>query len=468
MSALDKTTENKKPFHKKAGEGIEDAFLQTALDTIRTGFVNSRKNIIADMEDFPALRSQSTEIKNRALDALYENIIRFEKELIARGGKLHFAKTAEDMRKKVVEICKQEKVKTISKGKSIIGEEVGLNEALESAGITPYETDLGEYILQLAKETPSHIVVPAMHKTRKEVIDLFEKQHKKGKRKLKTVESIVEEVRDIIRERFLQADAGITGANFLIADTASAVLVTNEGNADLSVCLPKTYIITASIEKIIGSWQEASALLRVLGRSATGQAMTAYSSFYTPEKGQSFHVILLDNGRTEILDSKYRDMLKCIRCGACLNHCPVYQTIGGHAYQSIYAGPMGAVLTPLLRGEKEDYALPNASSFCGRCEEVCPVSIPLPELMRQLRNDEGRGQQWKPSRWLVKGFMCLARVPFLYRNLTHFIIWLATKLLARKDGTMRGVFFIQGWTKYRDLTNPEGGSFQKQWRKRKR
>lgn len=466
-------------FIASTGAALADENLQQALAKAQTGFVTKRANAVANVPNFEFMRDRAQSVRQKSLNNLDTYLLQFEENVIAAGGHVHWASTPKEMREIVVKLCEQAGAKRVTKGKSMVGEEVYLNEALEHAGIEPLETDLGEYIIQLAKEKPSHIVAPALHKTRGQIKELFLHQHQLGKRDLTEVQDIVNEAREVIRNHFLTADVGITGANILIADTGTAVVVTNEGNGDLTATLPNTHIITSSIEKVVENWNDASAIIRVLARSATGQEITSYTSFFTgPKKDQdqdgpeNFHIVLLDNQRSEILGGEYKEMLQCIRCGACMNHCPVYQAVGGHTYNSVYPGPMGAVLTPLLFKEKisakpkDYYQLPNASTFCGRCESVCPVRIPLPGLMRKLRNQEQReGGGSTLGRLLNKTFCALALHPRLYRILTN-IGSKSMSMFGGKRGRFTRFPFFSGWTKHRDFPAPTGGSFQSQWRKK--
>lgn len=465
-----------KDFIARSREALTSADLQKALAQTRNGLIGKRAAAVAKVPNFEAMRDRAQAVRQKALNNLDTYLLRFEAQVEANGGQVHWVETPRQMRDKVIQLCQQHHAKRVTKGKSMVGEEVHLNEALEEAGIEPIETDLGEYILQLAKEPPSHIVVPAMHKTRAQIKDLFLKQHALGERDLDAVKDIVDEARQVIRKSFINADAGITGANLLIAETGTIAVVTNEGNGDLTATLPKTHIVTTSIDKIVPTWEDASAILRVLSRSATGQDITAYTSFFSGPKAETdkdgpenFHIVLLDNRRAELLGGEYKEMLQCIRCGACMNHCPVYQAVGGHTYNSVYPGPMGAVLTPLLFEDavthKKNYQLPNASTFCGRCESVCPVRIPLPGLMRKLRDQEQReASSKKISVWLNKAFCALALRPKLYRLLTG----MGSKMfyrLGRKRGRFSALPLLRAWTDYRDFPAPQNGNFQSQWRK---
>ena len=285
----------------------------------------------------------------------------------------------------------------MTKGKTMIGEEIDLNDYLEANGITPVETDLGEYIIQLRDEPPSHLIAPAIHLIKEQVAETFRAAHTDldPKRPLSEAPALLAEARAMLRSRFLAADVGITGANFLVAETGTSIIVTNEGNGDLTQTLPKIHIVLAWLEKVVPTLEDAATILRVLARSATGQEMSVYTTVSTGPRRpddldgpEQYHVVLLDNGRSRMLGSEFHDMLRCIRCGACLNHCPVYHAVGGHAYGWVYSGPIGAVLTPSLLGIEEAGHLPNASTFCGRCESVCPMRIPLPKMMRHWRERE--------------------------------------------------------------------------------
>ncbi|WP_116364088.1 lactate utilization protein B [Parahaliea mediterranea] len=460
-------------FNTRAHKALADSQLQRALAKARSGFVDKRAHAAASEPDFEHMRDQAREVRQRALANLAMCLEQFEQQVLAAGGQVHWAETPDDLRRIVIDICRDSGARAVTKGKSMVGEEAHLNVALEAAGITPWETDLGEYIIQLAKEPPSHIVAPALHKTRGQIEHLFRDAHRLGERALDEVSQLVDEARAVIRERFLNADVGITGANMLIAETGTAVLVTNEGNGDLTARLPRTHIITTSFDRVVPTWDDASKIIRVLARSATGQPITSYTSFFSgPRAGNEqdgpdqFHVVLLDNHRSALLGTEFETMLHCIRCGACMNHCPVYQAVGGHTYNAVYPGPMGAVLSPLLRGAPQDDALPNASSFCGRCEAVCPVRIPLPGLMRKLREREQQQTPAIASRWLLRLHARLSRHPALYRSLTG---WgsRALALAAGGRGRLRRIPLLGGWSRERDLPAPQGGSFQQQWQARK-
>jgi L-lactate dehydrogenase complex protein LldF len=460
-------------FSANAHRALNDATLQRAMDKAKGGFIDKRLKAIGDLPEFETLRQRAREIKDHTLDHLADYLELYEQKVIESGGQVHWARTLDEARSIVIELCRQGGAGSVAKGKSMIGEEMDLNTALQAAGMEPIETDLGEYIIQLAEEPPSHIIAPALHKTRQQIIELFRRHHAPlgYEQPLETVAEIVDEARAILRDRFLNADVGITGANFLIAESGSSVIVTNEGNGDLSALLPRTHIVLASLEKLVPTLEDASTLLRLLARSATGQETTAYTSFFTGPKPRGdgskseYHVVLLDNGRSEMLQGRYRDMLRCIRCGACMNHCPVYSNIGGHAYGWVYPGPMGSVLTPLMTGLEQAGDLPNASTFCGRCAEVCPMSIPLPDLLRDLREDQFR-QRLVPrrQRWVLRLWAWLALHPAFYRRLSD----LGSRLLAwlGRGGVLPRLPLLGSWQRQREFPAPSGGSFIQQWKQR--
>ena len=356
----------------------------------------------------------------------------------------------------------------MTKGKSMISEELAINDHLEAHGIAPVETDLGEYILQLRKEPPSHIIGPAFHLNREDWEESFRASHTDlpADRVFHERADIMTEARTKLREKFLAADVGITGANFLIAESGSSVIVTNEGNGDLTQTLPRVHIVLASIEKVVPTIEDACSLLRLLARSATGQDYSVYTTFSTGGRRpadldgpEEYHVVLVDNGRSNMVGTEFQDMLRCIRCAACMNHCPVYFTVGGHSYGWVYPGPMGSVLTPGLIGVDKAGHLPNASTFCGKCESVCPVKIPLPSMMRHWREREferhlsPQGQRTNLAIWAW-----FAQRPAWYRAATRSAAWVLGKL-GGKRGRLRSLPLASSWTEGRDLPAPEGDTF---------
>src|SRR3954447_1790603 len=455
-------------FKENAREALADEQLQAALAKVRRGFVEKRKAAADRLPEFERLRDQARDIKNHTLAHLDLYLEAYEKRVTASGGHVHFARTAEEACDIVLTICREAGARTVAKGKSMIAEEIGLNHHLEGHGIAPVETDLGEYIIQLRHEMPSHIIAPAIHTSAAQVEQDFRRVHTHldPKRDLSEPVKLLTEARTVLRERFLAADVGVTGANFLIAETGTSIIVTNEGNGDLSQILPKTHIVLASIEKLVPTLEDVAQILRVLARSATGQDFSVYTTLSTgPRRPEdldgpaNYHVIILDNGRSAMLGTSFQDILRCIRCGACMNHCPVYQTVGGHAYGWVYPGPMGSVLTPSLIGVDKAGHLPNASTFCGRCEEVCPVRIPLPKLMRHWREREFEHHLTPPVvRTNLALWAFFARRPALYRLAARAAAW-TLGLLGRKHGRFHKLPGAGGWTAGRDLPAPEGDTF---------
>jgi L-lactate dehydrogenase complex protein LldF len=458
-----------KTFKANVAQALADAELQKALQNVKRGFVVKREAAKAKLPEFDKLRDEARAVKDHTLSHLDLYLEAYERKVTESGGVVHFAETAADARAIVLELCRELGAKLVTKGKSMISEEIGLNAHLEASGIEVVETDLGEYIVQIRGETPSHIIAPVIHLNKEDIAQDFRRVHKQfpTARKLNQVQDLVAEARGVLREKFLKADIGITGANLLIAETGSSVIVTNEGNGDLTSTLPRAHIVVASIEKIVPTLEDADTILRLLARSGTGQEITTYTTFATgprrdgdPDGPEAYHVVLLDNGRSEMLGGVFADMLRCIRCGACLNHCPVYGVIGGHAYGSVYPGPMGAVMTPALVGIDHARDLPHASSFCGRCEQVCPMEIPLPDLMRAWRErDFARGNPPRRERLLLKAWAFAAKRPRLYHTLANWLVLLLARL-ARGSGSIGRLPFGKAWTRTRDFPAPEGKTFQ--------
>lgn len=456
--------------------------LRSALKRSRKGFVDVRQHAITALRNFDEYREYGKQVKDHTLKHLGYYLTQFETNVVNSGGQVHWAETGEQANKIITDICAAANARKITKGKSMISEETALNQSLQDQGYQVIETDLGEYIIQLAKETPSHIIAPAVHKSKQDITDLFHQHHAKLGYPEKQTESeqLVDQARQILRKHFCSADVGITGANFLVADSGTAVVVTNEGNGDLTASLPRVHIVIASIEKVIPNMLSLGGFLRLLGRSATGQAMSVYTTLFNGirraddlDGPEQFHVVLLDNGRAEILNSQYQDILRCIRCGACLNHCPVYTNIGGHAYGWVYPGPVGSVLTPLLVGQAQAMHLPNACTLNGRCQTVCPVKIPLPELLRQQRVDLAK---MGASSWAQKlGLWCwysLASRPRRYNQATRIFTALLTRLTrlqpfkSTAKGRFRWLPLAGAWTATRDFPAPSQSTFQFLWKVR--
>jgi L-lactate dehydrogenase complex protein LldF len=468
-------------FQARSGVSVKNKGLQAALQKAKPLFSGKRSKAIAGLADdgleFEALRLASEEIRNRVLNDLDVWLAIFEERAKASGAEVLWARDGDEICDLVIDVARRHGVSKVAKSKSMLSEEARLNEALSAAGIQPVETDLGEYIIQLAGETPSHIIAPAVHKSIAEVEALFAQAHDRPlvQRTSADIPAMAREARAVLRQHFLTAEMGISGANFLIAETGSAALVTNEGNGRMVTTLPKVHVVITGIEKIVPTLEDFSTLMRLLPRSATGQTISNYVSLLTGTKhpGESdgpekMVFILVDNGRANLLGSEYQDMLRCIRCGACMNHCPVYFSLGGHAYGWVYPGPMGSVLTPLYTGVENALDLPHASTGCNQCGTVCPVRIPLPKLMHRLREEqvERRLQPWS-ERLGLKAWAWLAGKPVLYRWLmcraARYLRWLADD-----SGRIRVFGLAPGWTVGRDLTPPQGQTFHEIYAARKR
>jgi L-lactate dehydrogenase complex protein LldF len=408
-------------FKDQAHAALNDAALKGALGRLKTHFALRRRDAALRYGDFEALRDAGKAIRDHAIANLDTLLETFERNVTARGGVVHWARDAAEARDVVLQILREAGARTVTKGKSMVSEEIGLNAHLEAAGLVPVETDLGEYIIQLRKEPPSHIIAPAFHLHKEQVEETFRAAHTTldPARPLSERQALVAEARGVLRAAFEAADAGITGANFLSARDGAAVIVTNEGNGDLTRLLPRTHIVLTGIEKVVGDLDDVAVLLRLLTRSATGQDISSYVSIMAGPTGErpdsAFHVVLLDNGRSKLIGTEAQEVLRCIRCAACLNHCPVYGAIGGHAYGATYPGPIGAALNPGTIGA-DTYHHPNASTFCGRCAEVCPVKIPLPTIMRHWRAKEyADGLAPRPIVAGLGVWAFLAKRPLLYR-----------------------------------------------------
>lgn len=459
-----------------ANVALEDDQLQDSLQNLSGRLALGRAMAVAAVPEFETLRRDARDIKNHTLQHLDLYLERFEEQVIAQGGHVHWAANEKEAQQIILGICSQVDAQTVTKSKSMVTEEIDLVSFLEGHGIEAVETDLGEYIIQLRGEKPSHIVAPAVHLNREQVSETFFEHHSKlGYNEKQTDrQGLVREARQVLRDKFINADVGISGANFLIAETGSIVLVTNEGNAELTTALPDTHVVVTGIEKVIPTLEDAATMVRLLARSAVGQEISGYTSFITGPKqasdldgAKNYHVVLVDNGRSEMLGSEFQEMLRCIRCSACLNHCPVYLSVGGHAYGSVYSGPMGAVLTPQLADLESSRHLANASSLCGRCESVCPVMIPLPNLLRLWRNKEAEQKLSSTGmRWGLKAWAWLSRSPQLYR----LSVMIANRALRFWPGDSERFIaklpMLAGqWTKNRDLARPEIGTFSEQYKK---
>jgi L-lactate dehydrogenase complex protein LldF len=466
-------------FDQKIHSTLIDPKLQLAIYTSTGRLKQNRIDSVGALPDYQEQRTQANAIKKHAIDNLDYYLEEFERNVEARGGKVVYCKDATEVSDFVLALAKEKGARLIVKSKSMTTEEVDLNERLEHHGLESVETDLGEYILQLAHEKPYHIVAPALHKTRYDVAEIFTQ-------KLNVPHEIVIEkqtmtARGVLREKFLAADIGISGANFLVADSGAVVLIENEGNARLTTSAPRIHIAVAGIEKVIPRAQDLPTFLKLLARSATGQLLSVYTSFLAGPRRpgevdgpDEFYVVLLDNGRTRLLpDRGKRQSLYCIRCGACLNTCPVYRKIGGHSFPWIYSGPIGAILTPQFMGVSHEPGLPFASSLCGACGEVCPVKIDIPKILLELRGDvkksETREKQNRLEKLAFRAFAWLATHPRLYEMAGR----IAASMSPSDDGrwirtapAMMNLPPVRAWLSQRDLPPAPAKSFRELWRQR--
>jgi L-lactate dehydrogenase complex protein LldF len=468
-------TYDPRDFRENGQEALHDPSLRIAMSRLMTHFALHRALAVDSYGDWEALREQGRAIRDYALSKLDTLLEQFERAVTARGGQVHWARDAKEAREIVLGILRQRGAKTVTKGKSMVSEEIGLNPFLEANGIVPVETDLGEYIVQLRHEPPSHIIAPAFHLNKEDVAETFRDAHTAldPDRPLTERTELVAEARRVLRARFEAADAGITGANFLTAEEGATMLVTNEGNGDLTRLLPKTHIVLTGVEKVVANLEHAAVLLRLLTRSATGQDISSYVTVMSGPRGaddtdgpESFHVVLVDNGRTRLLGTEAEEVLRCIRCAACLNHCPIYAAVGGHTYGATYTGPIGAALNPGLMGLEAAHHHPNASTFCGRCAEVCPVKIPLPKIMRHWRAREYASGL--APRTMVFGlglWAFFAKRPFLYRGLAGASARILK--LASLHGRVRALPIVKNWFAVRDFPAPQGKTFRELWAARK-
>jgi L-lactate dehydrogenase complex protein LldF len=376
------------------------ASIPLAVQQATDRFVSGRAARVAELPQWEALRQIGSDIRLHTIENMDVYLLRLEEKVKAASGYVHWAQTAEDARRIVIQIAQEHNVKTVVKSKSMATEEIGLNHALEQAGIQAIETDLGEYIIQLAGTGPSHIIVPAVHLTKEEIAALFSE-----KLNIDAPSDPIELARiarEVLREKFLNAEMGISGGNFLVAETGTLVLVTNEGNGRMCTTIPDLHVAVVGIDKVIPDWESLTVFLKLLARSATGQKLSTYTQFITgPRQAEGefgpkeFHLVLLDNGRSNILkDPVGREVFKCIRCGACANVCPVYKNVGGFAYGWFISGPIGAILSPQMLGTKTARELPYASTLCGACADVCPVKIPIPTILRHLRRRVAQGDEF--------------------------------------------------------------------------
>jgi len=451
---------------------VRDAFdegVPVAIDRGARGHYEKRVQATAAFPQMEQMRDRARRIRADVIAHLDEHLATFAAAVEAHGGTAFFAADAAEANEYIVGLARTEGVSRAVKVKSMVTEEIELNPVLEAAGIEVVETDLGEFIVQLAGEKPSHIIAPVLHKDRYDVAELF--AEKLGVEYSDDPSQLNDIARTHLREKFLTAEMGISGVNFAVAEDGSVVLVTNEGNGRLCTTAPRIHVAVMGMERLVRDRHDLAVMLEVLARSATGQGLSAYSNVVSgprrpaePDGPDQFHVVIVDNGRSATLGSAVAEILYCIRCGACLNACPVYRHLGGHAYGSVYPGPIGKVITPSLFGLEEWHELPAASSLCGACKEVCPVRIDIPKLLVELRRQSTDEMQPSIRRGLAV-FAWLSTKPRLYRLATR-VAALFGRMWSR-DGWLRRIpFALRGWTGERDLPAPAKQTFSDWWRNR--
>ncbi len=449
-------------------QALADPPLQAALLRLTDTLMAGNRRGYASLSDSSGLRDHAKRIKEHTLAHLDRYLEQLEESIRRAGGHVHWAADAEESRQVVVEIARRAGCRKAVKSKSMTSEEIHLNPALEAAGIEVTETDYGEFVLQLAGERPSHLVAPAVHHTRESIAKILEKHT--GERLPDDPRTLAMKGRELLRAKFRAADLGITGANFAVAETGTIVLITNEGNGRLTTTCPRVQIAVMGLEKVIPRLADLPVFLKLLARAATGQTLSVYTTLITGPRRpgeldgpEEFHLVVLDNGRSKVLATPFRESLQCIRCGACLNACPVYRRIGGHAYGGVYSGPIGSILTPLYDSVTENPQLPHASSLCGACQAACPVKINIPHMLIGLRELQHHA---KPNRWEKLAYRVWREMllrPWLYR----WSLRCARMLLrpwAREGWLRRLPGPGGGWTSRRDFPAPARRSFRELWK----
>ena len=462
-------------FPDAARTALRDGQLRANLGHATSTIRGKRAAVVGEVPDWPELREAGRAIKAATMARLDEHLVSLERQVTARGGTVHWARDANEANEIVTRLVQATGASEVVKVKSMATQEIGLNEALEAAGIAAHETDLAELIVQLGDDKPSHILVPAIHKNRAEIREIFLRTMPQfqapGVDRSLTDDPrrLAMAAREHLRERFLRARVAISGANFAVAETGTLAVVESEGNGRMCLTLPQTLITVMGIEKVVPTWRDLEVFLQLLPRSSTGERMNPYTSLWsgvTPGDGpQEFHLVLLDNGRTAVLaDEVGREALHCIRCSACLNVCPVYERTGGHAYGSVYPGPIGAVLSPQLTGVEDNASLPYASSLCGACFDACPVAIDIPSILVHLRAEHVEAQQrTTPEAVAFRALSKAMSSPRLWR-LAQKAAGLG-RFLARGRPTLPNVLPppVSGWTRSRDLPTPPAKTFTQQW-----
>jgi L-lactate dehydrogenase complex protein LldF len=465
--------EAKFDFHSISVKAAGDERLKNAVSSNTQRQYDGRQQRMLELPDADGLRSLAGDIKQHALDNLDYYLEQLQISVEHNGGHVYFARTGDDARRIIADIAKKAGCTRVIKSKSMASEEIELAHFLESTGLDLVETDLGEFIIQISHDKPSHLVAPIIHKDRASIARLFSDYFKTPYNEDPT--TLTAQARSFLRNKFRVADLGITGGNFLVAETGQVCIVENEGNARQSVTTPRVLVSLVGIEKMVPRLADLAVMLKLLARSSTGQRMTVYTTIFGGPRApgekdgpEEFHLVLLDNGRSEILaDPEYRETLRCIRCGACLNACPVYRKIGGHAYGSVYPGPIGALITPLFQGLGKFKDLPQASSLCGACYEACPVKINIPRHLINLRRDiTNQRLNGRFERFIYRVWAWAMKSPLTYR-----LFGAAQKFdlrrRAHKTGWIRSLpMFVAGWTKVRDMPAPAKRTFHQIWKDR--
>lgn len=468
--SVDYVRETHHEFLEASAVALANPSLQVILGKLGDTLGRKNKEAWAALPHSDQVREKARSIKDATLAELDLHLATLEASIQSRGGHVHWADDGEAACRIVCDLIRAHGATRVVKSKSMTSEEIHLNPALEAAGIETVETDFGEYIIQVAGHRPSHIVGPALHLSAAQVADILSPVA--GEQLPVEREPLAAFARQQLRSKFAAAEVGITGANFAVAETGSIVIISNEGNARLTTALPRVHIAVMGMEKVIPRWEHLPYFLKVLARAATGQKLSVYTSIITGPRreGESdgpeeFHLVILDNGRSRILGGPLRESLFCIRCGACLNACPIYRKVGGHAYGGVYSGPIGAVLTPLYDGLAANHHLPHASSLCGACQAACPVKIQIPEMLVQLREQlhHEPGELGKIESWAYRLWALSMRSPRAYRLAT----WLATRTLgrwAKSTGWLRHLpGQLGGWTEKRDFPAPGPERFRDWW-----
>jgi len=456
-------------FLNAAQQALADPPLQEALVRLTSTLMAGNRRGYAALADSDALRSHAKRIKEHTLAHLDRYLEQLEAAVQKNGGHVHWASNAEEARQIVLDIARKTNTRRIVKSKSMTSEEIHLNPALEAAGIEVTETDFGEFIIQLAGERPSHLVAPAVHHTRESIARILSKYS--GETLPDEAPALAKAGRRLLREKFRQADMGISGVNFAVAETGTIVLISNEGNIRMTTTCPRIHVALMGIEKVLPRWIDLPVFLKLLARAATGQALSVYTTLLTGPRRpgetdgpEEFHLVLLDNGRSRVLATPFRESLQCIRCGACLNACPVYRRIGGHAYGGVYSGPIGSILTPLYDSVADHPHLPHASSLCGACQAACPVKINIPHMLiglRELQTHEKSKGRWE--KWAYHLSAAVLRRPWLYR-LALRCARLVLRPLAHEGWLRRLPEPGAAWTTVRDFPAPASRAFREQWR----